>query len=137
MKFLSYNWFCPLCNKQGALFGGAKPSDVYLRSPGGGRSVCTKCAKNRKEEIDKENEIYEGDLNKKKNDNCKHEWQLPYMGRWYCTKCGATYNLTCGCGGSSYVCKIHYDEFVTDAIKEEGSLEKYLAKYSWDASGFK
>lgn len=131
MKLYPNGWFCPLCGEQGALIGGAKPSDVYISNHGGGAAVCTKCAKERKADIQKENEIFHGNPVKKKDSNCKHEWLHPYEGRWYCPKCGAYYNWMCGCGGSEYVCQTHYNTFIADAIKECGTLEKFLAKHSW------
>ncbi len=131
MKILAYDWWCPLCGRQGAYIGGAKPSDVYWERAGGGTAVCTKCAKERKEEIDVHNEIYIGSHKKKKDPNCDHSWTHPYPARFYCIRCGATYNFLCGCGGSAYVCSKHHEEFVRNAVKEEGSLENYLSKNSW------
>lgn len=132
MKILAYDWWCPLCGRQGALIGGAKQSkDVTWERDGGGTAVCTKCAEERNEEIAVHNEIYVGNPKKKKDPNCDHSWTHPYHGRFYCIRCGATYNFLCGCGGSSYVCSKHHAEFIESAIKEEGTLEKYLAKHSW------
>jgi hypothetical protein len=51
MKILPYDWWCPLCGKQGAFIGGVKQSDLSWDRGGAGTAVCTKCAKERKQEI--------------------------------------------------------------------------------------
>ena len=122
------NWCCPICDRGGFFI---RASDIYLQDrPGGGTAVCTKCAKNRSDEIEKRNTLWYTPLNSKKDPSCKHEWVHPHHGRWYCPKCGATYNWMCGCGGSAYVCQTHYDEFIKENTESE-LLEKFLADKAW------
>ena len=64
---------------------------------------------------------------KKKNPDCVHKWDHPYMAKWFCRKCFAEYNWMCGHGGSAYICNPCYDAF----IKENSPVEEFLKKESW------
>ena len=121
---------CPVCHRK---FGITVRSSTvgYATSAGGGSLVCTKCAKERRDEINKHNAVwgqYSGER-KKKNPNCKHEWIHPFPSRWYCPKCGAEFNVMCGCGGSAYICQKHYDGLIKEM--EEIGKDNYLAEHSY------
>jgi len=118
-------WSCPVCGRSGLLVKIDREVSYAIR--GGSIYVCKRCAKHRRKEIEEHNAIYWGDHTRKKDPNCKHEWVHPYPGRWYCPKCSAEFNFTCGCGGSMYVCEKHYQEF----IKHAEPLDKFLAENSW------
>jgi hypothetical protein len=93
--------------------------------------LCRRCVAERQDdirELARKWHRVEGD---KKDPNCEHEWKHPWFGRWYCPKCGAEFNLTCGCGGSAFVCGAHHAEFVEVMIKECGSVEAFLEERSW------
>ena len=128
---MSYEYICPICGgEEHFLKRDTHPSNVTVStSIGGGRCVCRRCARERKDEIEKQNERF-GTKLRKKDPNCKHEWEAIGNSRWYCPKCGADYNIMCGCGGSGYVCQKHYDEFIEEMKKECGSVEAFLAKHS-------
>lgn len=130
MMIGSYGWHCPVCGKQGAIIGGAKPNHnvVWFTSIGSGTSVCTACGENKRDEIEKHNRIYYNNIKNTKDDSCEHEWLHPAFGRWVCAKCGAEFNWFCGCGGSGYVCQKHYDEFIE---KHAYDLNGFLSKNSW------
>lgn len=130
MGLFKYEWWCPLCRKQGALIGGAKPSDCDWANWHGGTSVCKKCVKNRREEIDRHNEMYYGIKGKNKDSNCDHEWVNPYFvggyiirSRWYCMKCGAVYQI--------HMTDKSYDEFMKYVNEDFDSFEDFLAEKSW------
>jgi len=120
---MAYN--CPVCGRKFSIF--CRASKIYLAFCGGGDAVCTKCAKEKKDEIEKHNEIYYGRKGAKKDPDCEHKWKSPYRGRWFCVKCGAQFNWMCGCGGSAYVCEYHYIEMIT----KNQPIKEYLAKYAW------
>lgn len=67
---------------------------------------------------------------KKKDPKCKHEWSTLGSAAWWCSKCGAEFNLACGHSGS-IACAKCVEELIKRGIKEEGSWEKYLANESW------
>ena len=131
-------WTCPLCGTTTKfLRPGTKPSSevVYGLSSGSGRAVCRNCAKNRLDEINRHNIIYDwvlyGIEKPKKDPNCNHKWIHPFKSRWVCSECGAEYNIMCGCGGSGYVCQNHYEKIIETMKKESGSVEEFLNKHSW------
>jgi len=126
---------CPLCNASGwryrtSMWAKDKPNSSWAHH-GGGSALCNKCVKTRQDEIIIHNNKYRTPAGSKKDTDCQHEWVHPYPGRWYCTKCSATYNWMCGCGSSMYVCKKCYDDFIKRATKEHGSIEKFLSTKSW------
>jgi len=128
MKIGKYDWWCPVCGEQGAIIGGAKPDySVSWLTSTGGSAVCTKCAKNKNEEIYKHNRIYHNEIKNSKDINCEHEWIHPSNNRWVCNKCFAEFNMMCGCGGSGYCCEEHYIKF----IKEHPNLKNFLSENSW------
>jgi len=117
------DWRCPLCYKK--IWPASK--NVIWAQHGGGISVCVRCVKNRKSEIDRHNEIYWGNSSKKKDPNCPHVWHHPFPGRWFCAGCGAGYRWMCGHGGSEFVCDPCYGDFIVRA----GNLNQFLAEKSW------
>lgn len=126
---------CPVC---GGIEKWWKPSShasdwkiTWSLSCGHGTAVCKGCAKNRTKEIKEHNKLYHTPRGSKKDPNCDHEWSHLEPSRWYCTKCGATYQWMCGCGGSCFVCRKHYDDFISDAIEKYGSVEEFLKEESF------
>ena len=120
-----WKWACPVCGRD--KWWVKKAKDLFWATHGGGISVCRRCEKNRKDEIDRHNWIYHGKPGAKKDPGCDHEWIEPYPGRFYCPKCHAQLNWMCGCGGSMYVCPKHYHEF----IKANAPIEEYLAERAY------
>lgn len=120
---------CEVCHKKKFLWNFSE--DVYYEVHGGAAYVCKRCAKTRMEDIIANNELYSGSKTKKKDPNCQHQWVSPYRGRFYCPKCGAQFNMMCGCGGSMYYCEEHYAGFMKHVSEEYGSLDSYLDKQSW------
>ena len=122
---------CPVCNKEYGFFNRASKK-VYWEIQGGGQAVCRRCAKTRMPEIEKHNKPYHSNPeDKTKDKNCKHQWEHPALNLWFCTKCSAVYRWLCGCGGSEFVCEKHHISHQKMMIKKEGSVKKYLNKYSW------
>ncbi len=118
-------WSCPICSRHG-WFVRISDTSVYI-GPGLGILVCKRCEKSRKDEIDRRNAVFHTPSGSKKDPTCAHSWKHPHEGRWYCSKCFATYNWMCGCGGSGFVCGPHYQEFVNEKL----DMDRFLAKEAW------
>ena len=116
---VGYEWSCPLCDRSGWWVRTAK--DLSWAIHGGGISVCRRCEKTRKDEIDAHNALFYG--SKKKDPDCDHDWLEPYRGRFVCSKCGGSWNWMCGCGGSMYVCDQHYKQF----MEANAPIERFLS----------
>lgn len=116
---------CPLCKKKGLFV--FPDHDITWNTQGGGIIVCRKCGKTRLKEIQTHNNIYCSPEGHRKDTGCRHEWLNPYPGRYYCPKCTAEFNWTCGCGGSNFVCLDHNNLF----WEEKHNRNEYLAANSW------
>ncbi len=127
------SWRCPLCGADRSFFRDNMSDMFWADGPGSATSVCKKCAKDRKEEIDEHNQMMGQGTGGRhtKDPDCEHNWAHPFPSRWTCTKCGAEYNQMCGCGGSLYMCQGHHAKAVAHMKEEEGSVEAYLNKHSW------
>jgi len=118
-RFEGYKWACPVCKRDGWWVRTAK--DLSWAIHGGGISVCRRCEKTRKDEIDKHNAMFYG--SKKADPDCDHNWTEPYRGRFFCDKCETSWNWMCGCGGSMYVCDQHYKQF----MEANAPIERFLS----------
>ncbi len=124
-----WKWSCPVCGRSAWYV--RRSNTIVAISPASGWMACRRCAGLRQDDIARMNAVWDTPQGVKKDPDCEHAWAHPHSARWYCTKCQAHYDVTCGCGGSSYICPDHYDGLVAMATGKHGSIEAFLACESW------
>ena len=118
-------WYCPYCGRKSTPFNPSSWWSSLSYTLHG--LVCRRCEKEHGQEIREWNESICGRPGARKDPTCEHDWAHPIASRWFCRKCGAVYNLMCGCGGSKYVCHKHAQQF----LAEHPDLPAFLAEHSY------